>query len=112
MRLSPIQCKPKPTFNNQKHVTWSDSQIIAVSALLNEASALIEIVDRVSIILGPNVKLNKVTEPENFEMSPPKWSGILKESCNLLEEQLKKLNVTASEAEKCVVENLSNPEFI
>uniref|UniRef100_A0AAG5CX27 Uncharacterized protein n=1 Tax=Anopheles atroparvus TaxID=41427 RepID=A0AAG5CX27_ANOAO len=87
MRLSPIPPR-RPRRPNQKTVTWSDRQHRAVSKLLNEASALVDMFDHVSLLLGPDIKLHKLPPQQEFNLPPPKWEPLLTKSCDLLEEKL------------------------
>lgn len=90
MRLSPIA--PRPQTNSlRRAVTWNDGQQQAVTELLSEASALIDVFDQMSMILGPEVSLHPSpqTFAHNVAIPPSKWDPILTESCNLLEEKLR-----------------------
>nr|XP_029723256.1 uncharacterized protein LOC109403871 [Aedes albopictus] len=89
MRLSPIPPRrPRP---NKKTVTWSDTQHRAVSDLLHEATALVDMFDHVSMLLGPDIKLHSIPPQEDFKLPPPKWEPLLSKSCDLLEEKLAKV---------------------
>ncbi|EAT45981.1 AAEL002814-PA [Aedes aegypti] len=89
MRLSPIPPRrPRP---NKKTVTWSDTQHRAVSDLLHEATALVDMFDHVSMLLGPDIKLHSIPPQEDFKLPPPKWEPLLTKSCDLLEEKLAKV---------------------
>lgn len=86
MRLSPIPLRrPRP---NKKTVTWSDTQQRAVSDLLHEATALVDMFDHVSMLLGPDIKLHSIPPQEEFKLPPPKWEPLLTKSCDLLEQKL------------------------
>ncbi|XP_050083897.1 uncharacterized protein LOC126570292 [Anopheles aquasalis] len=87
MRLSPIPPR-RPRAPNQKTVTWSDRQHRAVSRLLDEASALVDMFDHVSLLLGPDIELHKLPPQQEFSLPPPKWEPLLVKSCDLLEEKL------------------------
>ncbi|EDS31627.1 conserved hypothetical protein [Culex quinquefasciatus] len=89
MRLSPIPPR-KPRAPNKKTVTWSDTQHRAVSDLLHEATALVDMFDQVSMLLGPDIKLHAIPPPtqDEFQLPPPKWEPLLVKSCDLLEEKL------------------------
>ncbi|XP_052866510.1 uncharacterized protein LOC128272686 [Anopheles cruzii] len=87
MRLSPIPPR-RPRAPNQKTVTWSDRQHRAVSKLLTEASALVDMFDHVSLLLGPDIELHKLPPQQEFSLPPPKWEPLLAKSCDLLEEKL------------------------
>lgn len=90
MTLSPIPIRRQRL--NTKSVTWSDPHhLSAVSELISEASALVNIFDRVSLILGPDVKLNKLPPKEDFSLPTLKWDPLLKRSCDLLEEKINEL---------------------
>ncbi|XP_058452123.1 uncharacterized protein LOC131430884 isoform X2 [Malaya genurostris] len=90
MRLSPVlPRKPRP---NKKTVTWSDTQHRAVSNLIHEATALVDMFDQVSMLLGPDIKLHAVKpQEEEFELPPPKWEPLLTKSCHLLQEKLEQV---------------------
>ncbi|XP_050069921.1 uncharacterized protein LOC126558030 [Anopheles maculipalpis] len=87
MRLSPIPPR-RPRAPNQKTVTWSDRQHRAVSKLINEASALVDMFDHVSLLLGPDISLHKLPPQQEFRLPPAKWEPLLTKSCDLLEEKL------------------------
>ncbi|XP_058060134.1 uncharacterized protein LOC131210848 [Anopheles bellator] len=87
MRLSPVPPR-RPRAPNQKTVTWSDRQHRAVSKLLTEASALVDMFDHVSLLLGPDIELHKLPPQQEFSLPPPKWEPLLAKSCDLLEEKL------------------------
>uniref|UniRef100_A0A1Q3FSL8 Uncharacterized protein n=1 Tax=Culex tarsalis TaxID=7177 RepID=A0A1Q3FSL8_CULTA len=89
MRLSPVPPR-KPRAPNKKTVTWSDTQHRAVSELLQEATALVDMFDQVSMLLGPDIKLHAIPPPsqDEFQLPPPKWEPLLVKSCDLLEEKL------------------------
>ncbi|XP_055523568.1 uncharacterized protein LOC129717576 [Wyeomyia smithii] len=87
MRLSPVL--PRKPKTNKKSVTWSDTQRRAVSELLHEATALVDIFDQVSMLLGPDIKLHTISAGEDdFKLPPPKWEPLLTKSCHILEEKL------------------------
>uniref|UniRef100_A0A182R3M7 Uncharacterized protein n=1 Tax=Anopheles funestus TaxID=62324 RepID=A0A182R3M7_ANOFN len=87
MRLSPVPPR-RPRAPNQKTVTWSDRQHRAVSKLINEASALVDMFDHVSLLLGPDITLHKLPPQQEFHLPPAKWEPLLTKSCDLLEEKL------------------------
>lgn len=86
MTLSPLQRRPKSN-KKKKSVTWNDRQL-AVTKLLTEASALIDIFNEVSIMLGPEMSLNQIPTGESVYIPKSKWDPILTESCNDLENAL------------------------
>lgn len=86
MRLSPIP--PRQPSLKKKTVSWSDLQQRAVAELITEASALMDVFDQVSMLLGPQVNLSASTKMENTVIPPSKWGPILKKSCDDLEEEL------------------------
>lgn len=86
MTLSPLQRRPKSS-RKKKSVTWNDRQL-AVTRLLNEASALIDIFNEVSVMLGPEMSLNQVPSDESVLIPESKLDPILTESCNDLEKAL------------------------
>lgn len=47
--------------SNMKTVAWSDSQLKIVGDLMKEANALLDMFDQVSMLLGPDIKLHKVS---------------------------------------------------
>ncbi|XP_035900608.1 uncharacterized protein LOC118506919 [Anopheles stephensi] len=87
MRLSPVPPR-RPRAPNQKTVTWSDRQHRAVSKLINEATALVDMFDHVSLLLGPDITLHKLPPQQEFRLPPAKWEPLLTKSCDLLEEKL------------------------
>lgn len=85
MNLSPVPKKPK--IAKRKTVTWNDKQL-AVTKLLDEASALIDIFDEMSMVLGPEVKLKNtapISKIDILEIPKSKWDPILTASCNALQ---------------------------
>lgn len=46
---------------NMKTDNWSDSQLKVVGDLMKEANALLDMFDQVSMLLGPDIKLHKVS---------------------------------------------------
>lgn len=72
-----------------KMVTWNDSKL-AVTKLLNDTTALIDIFDEISMVLGPESNLNYPRIPilDNIEIPPSKFAPILNESCASLEKCL------------------------
>ncbi|XP_053680415.1 uncharacterized protein LOC128731330 [Anopheles nili] len=99
MRLSPVPPR-RPRGPNQKTVTWSDRQHRAVSKLLTEASALVDMFDHVSLLLGPDITLHKLPPQQEFHLPPAKWEPLLTKSCDLLEEKLAQVcNLSLSELE-------------
>lgn len=89
MTLSPLQNRPKANTTKKKSVTWNDRQL-AVTKLINEASALIDIFNEVSIMLGPEMNISKhpINEADRMSIPKSKWDPILSESCNNLEQTL------------------------
>ena len=55
-RLSPV-----PERISRPKVTWSDSQIKIVNDLMSEATALMDMFDQVAMLLGPDIKLHKIS---------------------------------------------------
>lgn len=91
MTLSPLQNQPSKKGTKKKMVTWNDRQL-AVTKLINEASALIDIFNEVSIMIGPEMNITKTTTTHSDEkicIPKSKWQPILNESCNDLEKSLK-----------------------
>lgn len=89
MHFSPVP-RCVPTKNSKgKSVTWNDKQL-AVTRLLTETSALIDIFDEMAMRLGPNVELRHPTVPviEPIVIPESNWSAMLTDSCNSLEEKL------------------------
>lgn len=91
MRLSPIP--PRQPSIKKKTVSWSDSQQRAIVDLITEASALIDVFDQVSLLLGPHIKLRAPTKIENTVIGPSKWGPILERQCQELEEELNNFKV-------------------
>lgn len=89
MTLSPLENRPPKVSTKKKSVTWNDRQL-AVTRLINEASALIDIFNEVSIMLGPEMSINKSMQRVDDKMCIPKseWEPILSEACNDLENSL------------------------
>lgn len=88
MKLSPLHKRSKNT-TKKKSVTWRDRQV-AVTELLYETSALIDVFYEVSAFIGPQINLNSIPHP-NSEANPilqSKLGPILSESCNDLMESL------------------------
>lgn len=76
----------------KKSVTWSDTQKQVVNDLIHEASNLINVFDKLSILLGPNIgNLGKIPSIEALkaEKSISKYREIGKQNCLELEEALK-----------------------
>lgn len=82
MTLLPVSDRPKKS-KSKKSVTWNDRQL-AVTRLLNEASALIDIFDEISMILGPEVKLNQHPNIDPINIPESKYGLILNRSCDAL----------------------------
>lgn len=103
-RLSPV-----PERRSLPKVTWSDSQVKIVNDLMNEANALMDMFDQVAMLLGPDIKLHKISgwsfdklffrsqiylffsDIEEFSLPPSKYSEEMSKSCEKLEESLKRL---------------------
>lgn len=47
--------------SNMQQVSWSDSQAKVVNDLIREANALLDMFDQVAMLLGPDIKLHKVS---------------------------------------------------
>lgn len=47
--------------SSMQQVSWSDSQAKVVGDLIREANALLEMFDQVAMLLGPDIKLHKVS---------------------------------------------------
>lgn len=88
MTLSPLQKRPN-TNTKKKTVTWNDRQL-AVTKLINESSALIDVFNEVSMMLGPEMCLNQM--PMNdinvIDIPKSKLDPIFNESCKDLETSL------------------------
>lgn len=89
MHLSPVPRRMPIKNSKGKSVTWNDKQL-AVTRLLTETSALIDIFDEIGMRLGPNVdlKLPAVPHIEPIVIPESKWDAALTDSCNSLEEKL------------------------
>lgn len=72
-----------------KSVTWNDKHL-AVTRLLTETSALVDIFDEMATRLGPNVELKYPIVPhiEPIVIPESKWNAILTDSCKSLEEKM------------------------
>lgn len=83
MALTPVEKYPGIS-TKKKSVTWNERQL-TVTNLINEASALIDIFNEVSIMLGPEVNLKRSKEdeidPSAVNIPNSKWKPILSESC-------------------------------
>lgn len=91
-----------------KHVTWSDTQQRVITELVTEASALMEMFDQVSLLLGPNIRLNETPVLDDSHMPPFKLDVLLKNSCDLLEEKINQIKpITLVDTEK-----LLSPEWL
>lgn len=89
MRLSPVP--PRHRRPNLKRVTWSDTEQKMVLDLVSEANALLNIFDQVTLLLGPDIKLNPVPKLDESPMPPFQMQAKLKNSCDMLEEQINNL---------------------
>lgn len=92
MHLAPVQLRPQPSVSShRKTVSWNDHHQNAVSELLTEASALIDVFDQMAMILGPEVPLSAPLKSpaDNLTIPPSKWEPILAESCSQLDEKLR-----------------------
>lgn len=89
MHLSPIPAR-RANFK-RKSVTWSDAQHQAVSELMFEASALLDVFDNVAMLIGPdlNAKLPPKATFETLKLPESKWQPVLEKSSKDLEECLK-----------------------
>lgn len=89
MHLSPLPARRANI--KRKSVTWSDAQHQAVSELMFEASALLDVFDNVALLLGPdlNVKLSPKSTYKSLKLPESKWQPVLEKSSKDLEECLK-----------------------
>lgn len=95
MTLSPMENRRKSVdgkSTKKKSVTWNDRQL-AVTKLINEASALIDIFNEVSCVIGPEMNLKcsinmAAQNPMELNIPESKWQPILSESCNDLQKRL------------------------
>lgn len=89
MHLSPLPAR-RSNFK-RKSVTWSDAQHQAVSQLMFEATALLDVFDNVAMLIGPdiNVKLAPSTNFESLKLPESKWQPVLEKSSKDLDECLK-----------------------
>lgn len=95
MTLSPMENRRKIVDGKntkRKSVTWNDRQL-AVTKLINEASALIDIFNEVSCMIGPEMDLKcsinmAVQSPTGVNIPESKWQPILSESCSDLQRTL------------------------
>lgn len=89
MTLTPVENRPK-TSTKKKSVTWNERQL-AVTRLIHEASALIDIFNEVSVMIGPEIDLKSTKDdlnPSSITIPMSKWQPILTESCNDLQTTL------------------------
>lgn len=86
MTLSPVH-KRIGFSKKRKSVTWRDRQN-AITELLNETSALIDIFYEVSIMVGPQNQLNPISQIDSIEIKDSKWQPILSDSCEVLQKSL------------------------
>lgn len=86
MTLSPVH-KRIGFRKKRKSVTWHDRQN-AITQLLHETSALIDIFYVVSIMLGPQIELNPIPELCSIEIKDSEWQPILSDSCEVLQKSL------------------------
>lgn len=89
MRLSPVPLRHRRP--HSKRVTWSDSQQKIVTNLVSEANALINIFDQVTMLLGPDLRLNPTPKFDENPLPPFKMDSLLKTSCDVLEEKIMKI---------------------
>lgn len=89
MHLSPIPARR--TNYKRKSVTWSDAQHKAVSELMIEATALLDVFDNVALLIGPdlNAKLPPKTNFETLKLPESKWQPVLEKSTKDLDQCLK-----------------------
>lgn len=95
MTLAPMEDRRRSVdgkSTKKKSVTWNDRQL-AVTKLIHEASALIDIFNEVSCMIGPEMNLKcstNVAARNSAELDIPesKWQPILSESCNDLQKTL------------------------
>lgn len=86
MTLAPVENRPK-TSTKKKTVTWNERQL-AVTRLIHEASALIDIFNEVSVMIGPDMDLKSTKDEKNpttITIPMSKWQPVLTESCNDLQ---------------------------
>ncbi|KAG4068361.1 hypothetical protein HA402_007881 [Bradysia odoriphaga] len=90
MHLSPLP--PRRTNIKRKSVTWSDAQHQAVSELMFEATALLDVFDNVAMLIGPdlNVKLTPNAKFESLKLPESKWQPLLEKSTKELDECLRR----------------------
>lgn len=88
MTLTPLQKRPK-TATKKKTVTWNERQL-SVTKLINEASALIDIFNEVSTMIGPemNLKPMPINDSNAINIPKSKWDPILSASRKDLEKTL------------------------
>lgn len=90
MRLYPLHQRQPNYRSKRPQVYWSDNQRRAVSRLIDEASSLLNMFDDVSLLLGPETKLNNPIKMNEDPLPPSKWDPILTKSCEILKEELNK----------------------
>lgn len=86
MTLSPVH-KRIGFSKKRKSVTWRDRQN-AITKLLNETSALINLFYDVSIMVGPQIELNPISQMDSIEIKDSEWEQILSDSCKVLQRSL------------------------
>lgn len=89
MHLSPLPARRSNV--KRKSVTWSDAQHQAVTELMFEATALLEVFDNVAMLIGPdlNAPLPQNVTFETQKMPESKWQPILEKTSLDLDECLK-----------------------
>lgn len=86
MTLSPVH-KRIGFSKKRKSVTWRDRQN-AITELLSETSALIDIFYDISIQLGPQIQLNPIPQLDFIEIKDSEWEPKLSDSCKVLQKSL------------------------
>lgn len=88
MMLSPVKRRETPSIK-RKSVTWNENQL-AVTRLITETNALIDIFDELAINLGPEIELSLSREPKlsTVEIPSAQFDSILENSCQELEKCL------------------------
>jgi len=107
MKLSPITSR-RPSMK-KKNVTWSDKEHLVIKEFLHEANELLNIFDKVTMLLGPDININNnLPNINDIEIPEFKWDPILTNSCNLLDEKLQKIQPIH------ITENIEslNPELL
>ena len=89
MTLSATNYK-KSNLKIPKSLVWTEAQQSAINILINEANALLDVFEEMSMVLGPDLLLNDVPERDHTEIKflSKYWSPILDSSRLLIEKKI------------------------